>query len=154
MPDADTPQVWQQAILLNRYYEKVGRAAADQGHCPRFREFRAGFAPGLVDETAVDEATGRPKPTLLPIPPDLESIPNEFFRAAVEVGYSDGVTLCKCEIPQGGVAVPKEHNIIGIYDQDDDLVAACTTLTDWVTPSEVYRAFPAVTFPIQKGAPE
>lgn len=27
------------------------------------------------------------------------------------------------------------------------MVAVCVTLPDWVTPTEVYRAFPAVTFP-------
>ena len=42
------PRPYQQAKLLNRYYEKVGKAAAGQGQCPRFVEFRAGF--GLVDE--------------------------------------------------------------------------------------------------------
>lgn len=138
MPDA-IPAVWQQAKLLNRYYDKVGLAAAGSGQCPRFTEFRAGF--GLVDET--DPAC----PVLLNIPPNMEEVPHEFYRGLVEVHYSAGVTLCKCEIPQGAVGSPVRHNIIGVYDQDSELVAVCVTLPDWVTPTEIYRAFPAVTFP-------
>lgn len=135
---------WQQAKLLNRYYEKVGRAAAGQGQCPRFVEFAAGF--GLVDESD-------PKhPELINIPPNMEDVPNEFYRAEVHVEYSSGVTLCKCEIPQAAVSEPVRHNLIGIFDQDAELVAVCTTWPDWVTPSEIYRAFPAITFPLEEEA--
>ena len=137
-----TPAVWQQAKLLNRYYDKVGRAAAGQGHCPHFTEFRAGF--GLVDES------NPAKPILQKIPPDMEEVPEEFYRGLVTASYSAGTTLCKCEIPQGAVGAPVRHNIIGIYDQDGDLVAVCVTLPDWVTPAETYRAFPAMSFPIEK----
>ena len=77
----------------------------------------------------------------------MEDVPNELYRGLTEVSYSAGVTLCKCEIPQGAVGAPVRHNIIGVYDQDSELVAVCVTLPDWVTPTEVYRAFPAVTFP-------
>jgi len=136
------PTVWQQAKLLNRYYEKVGRAAAGDGSCPRFVEFRAGF--GLVQED------NPANPVLLPIPPGMKDIPEEFYRGTVEVSYSAGVTLCKCEIPQGAVGAPVRHNLVGIYDQDSELVAVCVTLPDWVTPSEIYRAFPAVTFPLEE----
>lgn len=140
MSDA-TPKVWQQAKLLNLYYQKVGLAAAGKGSCPRFTEFRAGF--GLVDETDLNN------PKLLNIPPNLTEVPNEFYRDLVEVEYSDGVTLCKCEIPLGAVGTPVRHNLIGVCDQDSDLVAVCTTLPDWVTPSELYRSFPAVKFPLE-----
>lgn len=133
---------WQQAKLLNRYYEKVGRAAAGQGCCPRFVEFAAGF--GCVDESDPRH------PVLINIPPNMEEVPNEFYRAEVQVEYSNGVTLCKCEIPQAAVAEPVRHNLIGIFDQDGELVAVCTTLPDWVTPSEIYRAFPAITFPLEE----
>lgn len=148
MPDClssatpNSPAAWQQAKLLNRYYEKVGLAAAGQGHCPRFVEFGAGY--GCVNDT--DPA----HPVLLNIPPDLAAVPSEFYRAPVEVAYSDGVTLCKCEIPKNAVVTPVRHNLIGVYDQDDELVAVCTTLPDWVTPDEIYRAFPAITFPIEE----
>lgn len=136
------PAVWHQARLLNRYYDKVGMAAAGQGSCPRFVEFRAGF--GLVDES--DPVN----PVLLPIPPGMKDVPNEFYRGHVESSYSAGVTLCKCEIPQGAVGTPVRHNIIGVYDQDSELVAVCVTLPDWVTPMETYRAFPAMAFPVEE----
>lgn len=133
--------VWQQSKLLNKYYEKVGLAAAGKGHCPRFQEFRAGY--GLVDES--DPAA----PVLLPIPANITEIPGEFYRGTVEATYSEGTTLCKCEIPQGAVGSPVRHNIIGIHDQDGDLVAVCLTLPDWVTPVERYRAFPSLSFPYE-----
>lgn len=133
--------VWQRARLLNRYYEKVGLAAASQGCCPHFTQFRAGF--GLIEET--DPA----HPVLLPIPADMEEIPGEFHRGNIEVQYSNGTVLCTCQIPRGAVSEPVRHNLIGIYDQDDDLVAVCSTLPDWVTPEEIYRAYPAVTFPFE-----
>ncbi len=133
-------QIWQLSKLLNRYYEKVGKAAAGKGRCPRFAEFRAGY--GLVDET--DPA----RPTLLPIPGTMKEIPNEFYRGLVNAEYSEGAVLCKCEIPQGAVGAPVRHNLIGVYDEEGDLIAVCATLPDWVTPTEIYRAFPAITFPM------
>lgn len=140
MPD-NLPKIWQQSKLLNKYYEKVGLAAAGHGKCPRFMEFSAGY--GLINDA--DSAL----PVLLPIPPDMSEIPNEFYRGLAEVSYSNGVTLCKCEIPQSAVGSPVRHNLIGIFDEDGELMAVCQTLPDWVTPSEIYRAFPAITFPIE-----
>lgn len=134
--------VWQQARLLNLYYEKVGKSAAGLGACPQFTEFRAGY--GLVDDT--DPAN----PVLLAIPANMADIPNEFYRGLVDVAYNNGTTICKCEIPQQAVGSPVRHNLIGIYDQDSELVAVCQTLPDWVTPTEIYRAFPAITFPIEE----
>lgn len=141
MPE-NPPKIWQQAKLRNRYYEKVGLAAAGKGICPRFEEFRAGY--GLVDEYDIEY------PRLLPIPANMKEIPNEFYRGIVEAQYADGVTLCKCEIPQGAVGAPVKHNLIGIFDGEGELVAVCQTLPDWVTPTEIYRAFPAITFPVEK----
>lgn len=138
MSDAN---VWQQAKLLNRYYDKIGRAATGEGCCPHLAEFRAGF--GLLDET--DPA----HPELLAIPPDMEDIPNVFYRAKVETSYSAGTVLCKCEIPPGATAEPVRHNLIGLYDQAGELVAVCATLPDWITPNETYRAFPSIIFPYE-----
>lgn len=146
MPENSSPKVWQQAKLLNRYYEKVGLAAVGKGSCPHFTEFRAGY--GLVNDN--DPAN----PILLPIPPNIKEIPNEFYRGLVDSSYSDGVALCKCEISQGAVGIPVRHNLIGVYDQDGDLVAVCQTLPDWVTPTEIYRAFPAITFPLEEETEE
>lgn len=141
MPEHSRPEIWQQSRLLNRYYEKVGLAAIGKGACPHFVEFRAGY--GLVND--LDSSN----PILEAIPPNMKEIPNEFYRGLVESSFSNGVALCKCEIPQGAVGAPVRHNLIGIMDQDGDLVAVCQTLPDWVTPTEIYRAFPAVTFPIE-----
>ena len=133
--------VYQRSKLLNKYYEKVGMAAAGQGVCPRFEEFRAGF--GLVDVSDPDA------PVLLDIPANMTDVPKEFYRGAVEAEYSNGVTVCKCEIPAGAVSTPHKYNLIGIYDQDGDLVAVCTTFPDWVTPTEADRSYPALTFPVE-----
>lgn len=133
--------VYQRSKLLNRYYEKVGKAAAGIGHCPRFVQFQAGY--GLVD-------TSNPNaPVLLNIPPNMTEVPEPFYQGLVQVEYSNGVTLCKCEIPVGAVSEPTKYNLIGIYDQDDDLVAVCTTFPDWVTPTEADRSYPALTFPLE-----
>lgn len=137
---------YQRSKLLNRYYEKVGMAAAGQGACPHFTKFVAGF--GLVDETDPEN------PKLLHIPPDIKEIPREFYRATLEAQYSDGSTLCRCEIPVGAVETPQRYNMIGILDQDDELVAVCLTLPDWVTPTEADRAFPVLTFPLEDPDPD
>lgn len=140
MPDV-SPKPYQQAKLLNRYYEKVGRAAAGQGQCPRFVEFRAGF--GLVNETDPEN------PQLLAIPPNMTEVPREFYRGLCEPEYSNGMTLCKCEMPIGAVDKPTRYNLIGIFDQDSELVAVCTTYPDWVTPSEIDRSYPTLIFPLE-----
>jgi len=141
MSDTSTGIIYQRSKLLNTYYEKVGKAAAGIGACPRFTEFRAGY--GLVDTTNPDS------PILHEIPPNMTKVPEEFYRGLVEAEYSNGVTLCKCEIPVGAVSTPTKYNLIGIYDQDGDLVAVCTTFPDWVTPTEADRSYPALTFPLE-----
>lgn len=138
---SDDMKNWQMSKLLNRYYFKTGMANAGNGSCPKFVEFRAGY--GLVDDSCPE------KPLLKHIPPNMQEIPNEFYRGLVEASCSNGVVVFKCEIPQGAVSSPVRHNLIGIYDQDSELVAVCSTLPDWVTPTEMYRAFPALTFPIE-----
>lgn len=141
MADTNTDKIYQRSRLLNRYYEKVGMAAAGQGACPRFTEFRAGY--GLVDTSDPDN------PVLLNIPANMRDVPNEFYRGMVDAEYSNGVTLCKCEIPAGAVDTPVKYNLIGIYDQDGEMVAVCTTFPDWVTPTETDRSYPALTFPLE-----
>lgn len=135
--------VYQRSKLLNRYYEKIGKVAAGEtgAACPRFTEFRAGY--GLVDTSDPDN------PVLEHIPPDMTDVPNEFYRGEITANYSNGVTVCKCEIPANAVSEPVKYNLIGIYDQESDLVAVCTTFPDWVTPTEADRTYPALTFPIE-----
>ena len=135
--------VYQRSKLLNKYYEKVGRVAAGEAGaaCPKFTEFRAGY--GLVDVSDPDS------PVLEHIPPNMTTVPNEFYRGLVTATYSNGVTVCKCEIPANAVVEPVKYNLIGIFDQEGDLVAVCTTFPDWVTPTEADRTYPALTFPIE-----
>lgn len=144
MPNACTnwqSKPWQMSKLMNRYYLKTGMANTGNGSCPKFVEFRAGY--GLVDETC----PGKPK--LLHIPPNMIEVPGEFYRGLVNSTCSNGIVTFECEIPQGAVSEPARHNMIGIFDQDSELVAVCTTLPGWFTPTEIYRAFPALTFPIE-----
>lgn len=133
--------VYQRSKLLNRYYEKIGKAGAGHGACPKFTEFRAGY--GLVDISDPNN------PILENIPGNMTEVPNEFYRGTVEAEYSTGVLLCKCEIPAGAVSEPVKYNLIGIYDQDSDLIAVCTSFPDWVTPTETDRSYPSLTFPIE-----
>ena len=134
---------YQRSKLLNVYYEKIAMTAsgAEDAHCPVFTEWAAGF--GLVDETDPDN------PVLQDIPGDMTEVPREFYRDVIETQYSNGQVICKCEIPVGAVETPQRFNLIGIFDQDGDLVAVCTTLPDWVTPNEADRAYPILTFPIE-----
>lgn len=132
---------YQQAKLLNRYYEKIGLTAAGQGSCPVFTEFHAGF--GLVDESDPEN------PVLEAIPADMSEVPREFYVGSIEAEYSNGITLCKCEIPVGGVSEPQRYNLVGLFDQEGDLVAVCTTYPDWVTPTESDRSYPAISFPLE-----
>ena len=140
-------KTWQQAKLLNAYYIKVAKAAVNQGGCPRFTSFRAGFAPQL--EGPLDE---RGNPTVADIPAGMQSVPNEFYRGIIEGHYSGDTALAVCEIPKNAAPSPVKFNFIGIFDQDDDMVAACVTLTDWLTPEELDRSYLAVTFPIEEEA--
>jgi hypothetical protein len=134
---------WESSILLNRYYEKVGRAAAGIGACPRLTTFKAGL--GYIDENVPEGES----PTVLPIPYDLGEVPGVFYEGAIEASYADGSTVCKCTIPAGGVSDPKKCSVFGLYDQDDELVAVCVSLPDWVSPSDQYTAYPSINFPIQ-----
>ncbi len=132
--------MWQVSKLLNKYYEKVGQAAAGNGSCPRFTSFQAGF--GFIDESTTP-------PTILGIPATTTEVPEVFYSGSVTCAFSNGATIVTCEIPRGAVEEPVKCNTIGVLDQDGELVAICVTLPDWVTPTEIYRAYPTVTYPIE-----
>lgn len=134
---------WQQAKLLNRYYRRVGMAAAGQGACPRFETFKAGYDPDF--EGPVEDG----RPVLNDIPMTLKEVKNPFYEGTVAVDWSEGAVLCVCEIPKGAVSVPQKFNVVGVYDQDGGLVAAAATLTDWLTPDELDRSYLSVTFPME-----
>lgn len=132
---------FQRSKLTNKYYEKVAKSAAGSGVCPKFEYFMAGF--GYVDRTDPDN------PILLDIPATITEIPNVFYRGLVTAEYSNGQTVCCCEIPVGAVSTKTKYNLIGIFDQEDDLVAVCSILPDWITPTESDKTYPTLTFPIE-----
>lgn len=133
--------VFQRSKLLNAFYVKTAMCAAGQRSGPTFSTFRAGY--GLVDET--DPLA----PVMLDIPANMQDIPNVFYDGTLVSEYSDGVVLCSCEIPAGSVSTPKKYSVLGIYDQDGDLVTVCTKLPDWFSPNESDRCSASLTFPLE-----
>jgi hypothetical protein len=137
--------VWQRAILLDKYYEKVGLAAIGEGGCPRFVSFEAGY--GLLDYSAVVEPDDLP--VIEPIPRDMASVPGSFFSGAITGEYAAGKLTLSGVIPAGGVSTPQLCSLVGIFDQDGDLVAMCASLPDWVAPNEIYKTYPIITLPME-----
>jgi hypothetical protein len=135
--------VFQISKLLNKYYEKVGRANTGENTCPVFTQFQAGY--GYVNE-AVPE--GEP-PVILSVPADLEAVPGALYTGDVETEYSNGNVVVKCVVPPGAVSEPRKVNVYGVYDQDNDLVAISVTLPDWMTPTETHVAYPTLNFPME-----
>ena len=88
-------KTWQQAKLLNAYYIKVAKAAVNQGGCPRFTSFRAGFAPQL--EGPLDE---RGNPTVADIPAGMQSVPNEFYRGIMKDIFQEIQPLLYVKFPK------------------------------------------------------
>ena len=144
MSASPTNSAWQQAKLLNAYYRKVGRAAVGQGACPHFETFQAGYDPELVGPP---DEQGRP--TVADIPMKLAEVKNPFYLGTVDSAFSEDTALCVCEIPKGAASEPVQFNVVGLYDQDGELVAAAATLVDWLTPDELDRTYLSVTFPIE-----
>lgn len=134
---------WQQAKLLNGYYRKIGLSAVGQGQCPTFVEFRAGYDPELIGPDVEGQ------PTVADIPMDLSEIKNEFYRGTIDAAFSGDTALITCEIPKGAVSEPKLFNVLGLFDQDGALIAAHTTLPDYLTPSELDRTYLSITFPME-----
>ena len=95
---------FQRSKLTNKYYEKVAKAAAGNGACPKFEYFMAGY--GLVDTTDPDN------PILQDIPANMTHIPNVFYRGTITAEYSNGQTVCCCEIPVGAVSDKTKYNMI------------------------------------------
>ena len=132
---------WQSSKILNTYYEKVARAAAGIGSCPVITSFKAGF--GYVDET--DPAA----PFIEELPGGIDSVPAVFYEGGATAQYSNGIVAVVCQIPLGAVSEPTRFSVVGIYDQDDELIAISVTLPDWITPNETYDIYPTLTFPLE-----
>lgn len=135
--------IFQVSKVLNKFYEKAGKATAGNGSWPVFTTFEAGY--GFINENVPDGEL----PIILAVPKDQQDIPNSFFTGNIEANYSNGTTIAKCTIPSGSVSSPKKCSVIGVRDQDGDLVAVSVVLPDWVSPTEVYTTFPTITFPME-----
>ncbi len=133
---ADT---WFQARILDRFYDKIGQKAAGSGQCPEIVKFEVGF--GLVDEATTP-------PSLLPIPADTSVTPGKFFDGVPTVSYANGQITCVCVIPEARVAAPQKGNLYTLLDQDDEIVAVCTLLPDWITPDEEFTQNVILSFPV------
>lgn len=132
--------VWKRTKILPLLGYKMARSMCGQIACPKIEKFRLGY--GLVND-AVNP------PVLLPIPDDLEVLPGVFFVGAPQSAASDNRALFACPVPAGSVAVPTRYSCIGLYDQDDDLVAVGVTLPEWLTPDKDYTARPYIDFPTE-----
>lgn len=129
---------WKSAKILPHFYDRIGQALIGAGPCPKIVKFKMGH--GYVDESVEP-------PALLEIPDDLADIPNVFFEGVPELVHSDGRVLSKCHLPQGSVLEPRKYSMTGLYDDQDQLVAVCIDLPDWIVPSDWQTTYAYIDFP-------
>jgi hypothetical protein len=129
---------WKRAEIQTRLYEKIGQSLVGTGPCPRIVSFKAGY--GLVDETTSP-------PTLEPLPLSATDVPGLIVSGTPDASMSEGRSLFICAIPEDAVSGPQKCSIIGLYDQDDDLVALASFLPEWLSPGKRYENFVYITFP-------
>ncbi|GAB6035889.1 hypothetical protein JCM15519_04480 [Fundidesulfovibrio butyratiphilus] len=137
---SDTVEVWKRTKTLPMLGYKMARSICDQIPCPKITKFRLGY--GLVDESG-------DTPALQAIPDDLDTLPGVFFEGAPTPAASEGRALFVCPVPAGSVPVATKYSCIGLYDQDDDLVAVGLRLPTWITPDSDYTARPFIDFPTE-----
>jgi hypothetical protein len=133
---------WKRTTLLPLLYWKLARSFCDLLPCPRITSFTLGF--GYVDESGET-------PTFQLIPDDLDAIPGAFFQGTPEPAASEGRALFSCAVPAGSVAAPTRCSMIGLFDQDGDLVAVGQFLPDWINPDESNTYRPFIDFPTTGG---
>lgn len=137
---SDSPIHWKSAKLFPRFYDGIANAMVN-GHCRRIAKFKFGF--GYIDDT-------QDPPALLEIPDDLADIPNVLFEAEFtpeELSYSDGRILARCHMPQGSLTEPRRYSMTGIYDDQDNLLAATLDLPAWLVPSTRHTTYSYIDFP-------
>jgi len=139
---SDVVTEWKRTAILPLFYWKMARSFCDLLPCPRIKKFKLGF--GYVDESGTT-------PVFLPIPDDLADIPEAFFEGVPEAAASEGRALFSCVVPTGSVAAPTRCSMLGLYDQDGDLVAVGQFLPDWITPDESNIFRPLIDFPTTTG---
>ncbi len=133
---------WRRTTLLPLLYYKLARSFCDLLPCPRIQTFKLGA--GYVDESGSS-------PLFQSVPDDLTEIPEVFFQGEPEAAASEGRALFSCVAPVGAVATPTRCSMLGLYDQDGDLVAVGQFLPLWVNPDEANTFRPYIDFPTTTG---
>lgn len=129
---------WKSAKILPRFYDNYARSLIGEGACRRIAKFKMGH--GYVDESSTP-------PVFQEIPDDLSDIPGVFFEGTPELTYSDGRVLARCHLPQGSVTAPNKYSLTGLYDDQDELIAVCLDLPDWIVPSDWHTTYAYIDFP-------
>lgn len=134
---------WIKTTAMDLFFNRIGAAAQGTGSCAQFVTFKVGY--GWVDESGET-------PDLTELTGTELDIPAEFFVGSVAggemvVSYSGGIILCQCVIAEDSLVEPEKASVIGIFDQDDGLVAAAVFYPDWVLPEEEYRLNVYLNFP-------
>lgn len=121
------------ASLMDRYYDLSGLSSIGQQVGSKFEIASFKFGYGFVDESG-------PVPILLPIPSDTASIGGVFFTGVPQMSYSNGRLLLRCEMPKGSIATgqTKHSSVCGIFDKDDNLLAATVTQPSWLTEDDLH----------------
>ena len=134
---------WIKTTTMDWFFERVGLAAIGTGSCAQIASFKIGY--GWVDESGST-------PILMDLTGAETAIPGEFYEGTVVGGqlaitYSGGVLLCACTVPEGALSEAHKASVIGLYDQDGELLAAAVFYPDWMTPDEEYRLNVNINFP-------
>lgn len=134
---------WIKTTTMDWFFTRIGQAAIGTGSCAVITSFKVGY--GWVDESGAE-------PVLADLDGTQTDVPGAFFTGTVAdgdmiVGYSGGVLLSQCTIATGELIEAQKASVIGLYDQDDELLAAAVFYPDWVTPDEDYKINVHMNFP-------
>lgn len=121
---------WKKALLLPRFYERSALSASGIQPVLKFAKFGLGYG-------YINESTSPPTPE--EIPDNLSKIPNEFYTGTFtsdDFVYNNGLLMMRCQMPRGSISEPKQYSMVGIYDEQDNLLAVSVTVSSWVSPDE------------------
>lgn len=134
---------WIKSVTMDLFFDMIGQAAVGNGSCAVVTSFKLGY--GWVDETG-------DTPVLSDLTGTETDIPGIIFTGTkldgdMIVNYSGGVLMCQCIVDQGSISQPEKVSCIGIYDQENNIMAAAVFYPDWITPDEEYRINVYLNFP-------
>ena len=129
---------WKKAKILPKLYERVGKSLAGLEGCPKITHFKIGY--GFIDET-------KNPPILKNLPDDMTDIPNVIYEGTTENDFSDNKSLFKCVIPETAVAEPTKATVIGLFEDNGNLLAAVSFLPEWLYPEKTYEDYVYIVFP-------